>query len=83
MISQYWPFDSRGLTALNRIEAVNLKADILAKVRQAFIPTPGEHSEVEIFRETAGQIILRARKPDANDAPVMLMVTVTELRSWK
>jgi hypothetical protein len=72
-----------GLTALNRIEAAHLKADILAKVRQAFLPTPGEYSEVEIFRETAGQIILRARQPIARDAPVMLMVTVTELRSWK
>jgi hypothetical protein len=62
---------------------VHLKADILAKVRQAFITPPGEYSEVEIFRETAGQIILRARKPGADDRPVMLMVTVTELRSWK
>jgi len=68
---------------LNRIETAHLKADILAKVRQAFLPTPGEHSEVEIFRETAGQIILRARKPDARDGPVILMVTVAELRSWK
>jgi hypothetical protein len=70
-------------TALNRAEAVHLKADILAKVRHAFVPPPGEYSEVEIFRETAGQIILRARKPSKNDQPVMLMVTVTELRSWK
>jgi hypothetical protein len=68
---------------LNRTEAVHLKADILAKVRQAFTPPPGEYSEVEIFRETAGQIILRARKSAAHDPPVMLMVTVTELRSWK
>lgn len=76
-------FDLRGLTALNRTEAVHLKADILAKVRQAFVPSPGEYSEVEIFRETAGQIILRARKATAHDRPVMLMVTVTELRSWE
>ena len=62
---------------------MHLKADILAKVRQALVPPPGEHSEVEIFRETAGQIILRARKPGAHDQPIMLMVTVTELRSWK
>ena len=71
------------LTALNRTEAVHLKADILSKVRQAFITTPDEYSEVEIFRETAGQIILRACKPGPHDRPVMLMVTVTELRSWK
>jgi hypothetical protein len=68
---------------LNRTEAVHLKADILAKVRRAFMVPPGEYSEVEIFRETAGQIILRARKHGAYDRPVMLMVTVTELRSWK
>jgi hypothetical protein len=68
---------------LNRIEAVKLKADVLARVRQAFSSAPGEHSEIEIFRETAGQIILRARNPDANGGSVMLMVTVTELRSWK
>ena len=60
---------------------MHLKADILAKVRQAFVPSPGKYSEVEIFRETAGQIILRARKATAHDRPVMLMVTVTELRS--
>ncbi len=75
--------DSRGLAALNRIEAIHLKADILAKVRQAFVLPPGEYAEVEIFRETTGQIILRARKTSADDQPVMLMVTVTELRSWK
>jgi hypothetical protein len=68
---------------LNRTEAVHLKAHILAKVRQAFTSPLGEYSEVEIFRETAGQIILRASKPGADDRPVMLMVTVTELRSWK
>jgi len=68
---------------LNRTEAVHLKADVLAKVRQAFVPPPGEYSQVEIFRETAGQIILRARKARTDDQPVMLMVTVTELRSWK
>jgi hypothetical protein len=68
---------------LNRTEALHLKADTLAKVRQVFITPPGEYSEVEIFRETAGQIILRARKPSIDDQPVMLMVTVTELRSWK
>jgi hypothetical protein len=73
------PFDSRGLTTLNRTEAVHLKAEILAKVREAFT----EHSEVEIFHETAGQIMLRALKPSADDRHVMLMVTVTELRSWK
>ena len=72
-----------GTHALNRTEAVHLKADILAKVRQAFVASPGEDSKVEIFRETAGQIILRARKPTAHDRPVMLMVTVTELRSWE
>jgi hypothetical protein len=77
------PFDSRGLNALNRTEAVHLKADILAKVREAFTLPLGEYSEVEIFRETAGQIMLRARKPGADDRHVMLMVTVTELRSWK
>ena len=71
------------LTALNRTEAVHLKADVLAKVRQAFTSPPGEDSEVEIFRETAGQIMLRARNPGADDRHVMLMVTVTELRSWK
>jgi len=68
---------------LNRTEAIHLKADILARVRQAFIPRPDDYSEVEIFRETAGQIILRARKSGADGQPVMLMVTVTELRSWK
>jgi len=68
---------------LNRTEAVHLKADILAKVRQAFVASPGEYSEVEIFRETAGQIILRARKPTAHNRSVMLMVAVTELRSWE
>ncbi len=68
---------------MNRTEAVHLKADILAKVRQAFVPSPGEYSEVEIFRETAGQIILRARKSTAHDRPLMLMVTVTELPSWE
>ena len=68
---------------MNRLEAVHLKTDVLAKVRQAFITPPGEFSEVEIFRETNGQIILRARKPSVDDQPVMLMVTVTELRSWK
>ena len=68
---------------MNRTAAVHLKADILAKVRRAFVVSPGEYSEVEIFRETAGQIILRARKPAALDRPVMLMVTVTELRSWE
>jgi hypothetical protein len=71
------------LDALNRTEAVNLKAHILAKVRQAFVPLPGEDAEVEIFRETAGQIMLRARKTGPEERPVMLMVTVTELRSWK
>ena len=70
--------DSREFTALNRNEAVHLKAGVLAKVRQAF---SGECSEIEIFRETAGQIILRAREPGM--PAVMLMVTVTELRSWK
>jgi hypothetical protein len=50
---------------------------------------PGEYSDVEIFRETAGQIILRARGLGAgrrlgtDRRRVMLMVTVTELRSWK
>ena len=68
---------------MNRTEAVHLKADILAKVRQAFTSPPGEDSEIEIFRETAGQIMLRTRKPDASDRHVMLMVTVTELRSWE
>jgi len=69
---------------LNRIEALHWRAHILAKVRQAFIQPPGEYPEVEIFRETAGQIILRARKPGADDRLGMLMmVTVTELRSWK
>ena len=67
---------------LNRTEAVNLKADTLAKVRQAFAPA-GEYSEFEIFRETAGQILLRTRKPGPDGQSVMLMVTVTELRSWK
>jgi hypothetical protein len=67
---------------LNRTEAVHLKADILTKVREAFIPV-GEYSDVEIFRETAGQIMLRARKPGADERHVLLMVTVTELRSWK
>ena len=67
---------------MNRTEAVHLKAHIMAKVRQAFTAPAGEYSEVEIFRETAGQIMLRARKLGANDRPVMLMVTVTELRSW-
>ena len=62
---------------------MHLKADILAKVRRAFVVSPGEYSEVEIFRETAGQIILRARKLTAHDRTVMLMVTVTELRSWE
>ena len=83
MILQKANLDSRGLTALNRTEAVQLKADILAKVRQAFIAPPGCCSDVEIFRETTGQIILRSRKPAARGGPVMLMVTVTELRSWK
>jgi hypothetical protein len=68
---------------LNRSEAVHVKADVMAKVRQAFAPQPGDNSELEIFRETAGQIMLRTRKPGASDQPVMLMVTVTELRSWK
>jgi hypothetical protein len=77
------PLIRGGLTALNRTEAMHLKADILTKVREAFTPPPGEYSEVEIFRETAGQIMLRARKPGADDRHVMLMVTVTELRSWK
>ena len=72
-----------GTHALNRTEAVHLKADILAKVRQVSVGSPGEYSEVEIFRETAGQIILRARKPAAHDRPVMLTVTVRELRSWE
>jgi len=62
---------------------VHLKADILAKVRQAFVPPPGEFSEIEIFRETAGQIMLRARRRGVDGQPVMLMITVTELRSWK
>jgi hypothetical protein len=62
---------------------VHLKTDVLAKVRQAFTSPPGESSAVEIFRETNGQIILRARKRGAHDRPVMLMVTVTELRSWE
>ena len=64
---------------MNRTEAIHLKAETLAKVREAFT----EHSEVEIFRETAGQIMLRALKPSTDDQHVMLMVTVTELRSWK
>ena len=68
---------------MNRLEAVHLKTDVLAKVRQAFTSPPGETSEVEIFRETTGQIILRAGKRGSHDQPVMLMVTVTELRSWK
>jgi hypothetical protein len=69
---------------LNRIEAVKLKADVLARVRQTFDLQQDENSEIEIFRETAGQIILRARSPHGVDGrPVMLMVTVTELRSWK
>ena len=68
---------------MNRVEAVHLKTGILAKVRQAFTPPKGKTSEVEIFRETAGQIILRARKRDADDRRVMLMITVTELRSWE
>ena len=68
---------------MNRTEAVHLKTNVLAKVRQTFVPPPGEYSEVEIFRETAGQIILRARKVSTDDQPIMLMVTVTELRSWK
>jgi hypothetical protein len=72
-----------GLTALNRTEAVHFKADILTKVREAFTLPVGEYSDVEIFRETAGQIMLRARKPGADERHVMLMVTVTELRSWK
>ena len=68
---------------MNRTEAVRLKAGILAKVREAFTPPLGEYFEVEIFRETAGQIILRSRTADADDQRIMLMVTVTELRSWK
>ena len=68
---------------MNRLEAVHLNTDVLAKVRQAFTSPPGESSEVEIFRETNGQIILRARKRGSHDRPVMLMVTVTELRSWE
>ena len=68
---------------MNRLEAVHLKTDALAKVRQAFTSPPGESSEVEIFRETNGQIILRAQKRGSHDRPVMLMVTVTELRSWE
>ena len=68
---------------MNQLEAVHLKTDVLAKVRQAFTSPPGESSEVEIFRETNGQIILRARKGGSHNRPVMLMVTVTELRSWE
>jgi hypothetical protein len=68
---------------LNRTEAVHLKAEVMSKVREAFTPVLGDSSDVEIFRETAGQIILRARQRGANDRQVMLMVTVTELRSWK
>ena len=68
---------------MNRLEAVHLKADVLAKVRRAFTSAPGEPSEVEIVRETNGQIILHARKGGSHDRPVMLMVTVTELRSWE
>jgi hypothetical protein len=68
---------------LNRTEAVHLKAEVMSKVREAFTPALGDSSDVEIFRETAGQIILRARQRGANDRQVMLMVTVTELRSWK
>jgi hypothetical protein len=41
---------------LNRIEAVKLKADVLARVRQTFDLQQDENSEIEIFRETAGQI---------------------------
>jgi hypothetical protein len=68
---------------MNRIEAVKLKEEVLARVRKAFTPLVGEHSDIEIFRETAGQIILRSRNPGPSGSPVMLMVTVTELRSWK
>ena len=57
---------------------MHLKANILARVRQAFSPRLGEYSEVEIFRETAGQIILRARATGPDKSPVMLMITVTE-----
>ena len=83
MLTEQQSFDSRGFIRLNRLEAVHLKTDVLAKVRQAFTPPPGESSEIEIFRETTGQIILRARKRGSHDRPVMLMVTVTELRSWE
>jgi hypothetical protein len=68
---------------LNRAEAVHLKAEVMSKVREAFTPALGESSDVEIFRETAGQIILRGRRHGVNDRQVMLMVTVTELRSWR
>jgi hypothetical protein len=67
---------------LNRTEVVHLKADILAKIRDAFTWPPEEYSEVEIFRETAGQIILQTRRPGPYNRSLMLMVTVTELRSW-
>jgi hypothetical protein len=76
-------FDSRGTAALNRTEAVHLKQDVLSKIRAAFTAAPGEITDVEIFRETAGQILLRARNVRPSDPPVMLMVTVTELRSWR
>jgi len=79
ILTKYERLIRGGLTALNRSEAVHLKGEILAQVREAFT----EHSEVEIFRATAGQIMLRALKPSTDDQHVMLMVTVTELRSWK
>jgi len=68
----------RRAPAVNRVEAADLKADILSKIRKVFSRRP----DIEIFRETAGQIMLRARNRGQSDRPVLLMVTVTELRSW-